>query len=300
MEILLTGGTGYIGGALIGEFVRAGHGVVALVRSPDKAGDLEQAGVRPIEGELNDPDSYRASASSADAIVHAAFDYATGARGDAAALDALLGAAASGRPGSLLYTSGCWVLGDTGDAVAGEDAATDQPAENVTWRVGHERRVLDAASEALATAVIRPGIVYGGSGSLTAPMFETATRNGAAEFIGDGTNHWSLVHLADVARLYRAVLEEQARGVFHAVDGTPLPVGEVAAAASRAAGAGGATRSVPQDQAREQHGPMADAMCLNQRMAATRSEALGWRPSHASFVEAAGVACREWNASRSV
>jgi nucleoside-diphosphate-sugar epimerase len=299
MEIFLTGGTGYIGGALLDEFVRAGHAVVALVRSPDKARDLDAAGVRPIEGELNDPDSYRATASSADAIVHAAFDYATGARGDAVALDALLGAATSGRPRSLLYTSGCWVLGDTGDALAGEDAATDQPAENVTWRAGHERRVLEAASEALATAVIRPGIVYGGSGSLTAPMFETATADGAAEFIGDGTNHWSLVHLTDVARLYRFVLEGRARGVFHVVDGAPLPVGEVAAAASRAAGAGGATRNVPQDQARETHGPMADAMCLNQRMTAPRSEALGWRPRHASFLDAAEMAYREWTASRS-
>jgi nucleoside-diphosphate-sugar epimerase len=257
MEIFLTGGTGYIGGVLLDEFVRAGHAVVALVRSPDKARDLDAAGVRPIEGELNDPDSYRATASSADAIVHAAFDYATGARGDAVALDALLGAATSGRPRSLLYTSGCWVLGDTGDALAG------------------------------------------GSGSLTAPMFETATADGAAEFIGDGTNHWSLVHLTDVARLYRFVLEARARGIFHVVDGAPLPVGEVAAAASRAAGAGGATRNVPQDQARETHGPMADAMCLNQRMTAPRSEALGWRPRHASFLDAAEMACREWTASRS-
>jgi nucleoside-diphosphate-sugar epimerase len=300
MEIFLTGGTGYIGRALLEEFLRAGHEVIALVRAPDRARDLEAAGARTIAGELNDPDSYRASASSADAIVHAAFDYDTGARGDASALDALLGAAASGGPESLLYTSGCWVLGDTGEGIAGEDAATDQPAENVTWRAGHERRVLDAASETLATAVIRPGIVYGGSGSLTAPMFETATSDGAAHFIGDGHNHWSLVHLADVARLFRTVLEEGSRGIFHAVDGIPIPVVEVAAAASRAAGAGGATRSVPLDEAREQYGPMADAMCLNQRMEAPRSKALGWNPHHASFLDAAGVACREWVASRSV
>jgi nucleoside-diphosphate-sugar epimerase len=293
MNILLTGGTGYIGSAVIAELVGAGHRVTALSRSPDKAADLARLGAEPLAGELHDPDSYREAAISADGIVHAAFDYATSVRGDATAVDALL-AAARGRRCVLAYTSGCWVLGDTGEGFADEGAATDRPAELVTWRAGHERRVLEASTDQLSTAVIRPGIVYGGPGGLTAPMFETATNEGAAEVVGDGSNHWSLVHRDDVARLYRAVLEEGASGIFHAVDDAPLTVGEVAAAASRAAGAGGTTRGVPLEQARERFGPMADALCLDQRLAAVRSHELGWQAARSSFVDEATSAHREW------
>lgn len=293
MDIFLTGGTGYIGGAVIAELVAAGHHVVALNRSADKAGDLERLGAQPFAGELHDPDGYREEAASADAIVHAAFDYATSVRGDATALDALL-AAARGHRCSFIYTSGCWVLGDTGELPADERAATDRPAELVTWRVGHERRVVEAATDQVSTAVIRPGIVYGGPGGLTAPMFETATNEGAAEFVGDGSNHWSLGHLEDVARLYRVVLEEGARGIFHAVDDSPVTVGELAAAASRAAGADGKTRSVPLEVARERFGPMADALCMDQRLAAVRSHELGWVAARPSFAETAAEAHQEW------
>lgn len=293
MDIFLTGGTGYIGSAVIAELVGAGHRVVALNRSPEKAADIERLGAEPLAGELHEPGGYLEAASTADGIVHAAFDYATTVRGDATAIDALLGAA-GGRSCALAYTSGCWVLGDTGERPADEGAATDHPAELVTWRVGHERRVLEASTDLLSTAVIRPGIVYGGSGGLTAPMFETAARDGAAEFVGDGSNHWSLAHREDVARLYRLVLERKANGIFHCVDGVPLTVGEVAAAASRAAGAGGATRGMPLEQARERFGPMADALCMNQRLAAVRSRELGWRPARGGFTEAAASAHGEW------
>ncbi len=293
MDIFLTGGTGYIGRAVIAELVGSDHRVVALNRSPDKAAGLERLGAEPLAGDLHDPDSYRGAAASADGIVHAAFDYATTVRGDATALDALLDAA-RGRRCSLAYTSGCWVLGDTGGRSVDEGAATDQPAELVTWRVGHERRVLEASTDQLSTAVIRPGIVYGGGGGLTASMFETATNEGAAEFVGGGSNHWSLVHLEDVARLYRLVLEEGARGIFHAVDDAPLTVGEVAGAASRASGAAGATRSVPLEQARERFGPMADALCMEQKLEAPRARQIGWRAARSSFVEAAASAHEEW------
>jgi nucleoside-diphosphate-sugar epimerase len=293
MHIFLTGGTGYIGGAVVAELVAAGHHVVALNRSADKTGGLERLGAQPFTGDLHDPDDYREEAASADVIVHTAFDYTTTVRGDATALDALLNAA-RGHSCSLVYTSGCWVLGDTGDRPADEGAATDRPAELVTWRAGHERRVVGASTDQLSTAVIRPGIVYGGPGGLTAPMFETATNEGAAEFVGDGSNHWSLVHLEDVARLYRLVLEQGARGIFHAVDDSPVTVREVAAAASRAAGAEGATRGVPLEQARERFGPMADALCMDQRLAAVRSRELGWAATRSSFTETAAAAHREW------
>ncbi len=197
----------------------------------------------------------------------------------------------------LVYTSGCWLLGNTGDEPAAEDAATDPP-ELVAWRVGHEKRVLDAHSSKLTTAVVRPGLVYGGSGSLTAMLFTSAEEQGASAYIGEGRNHWSMVHRRDLARLYRLIVEESASGIFHGVDGHPVRVVDAAAAASEAAGAGGVTRSLALEDAREELGPIADALCMDQKLIGVHSAELGWKPELTSFPDHADEAYRELLSAR--
>jgi len=293
MQIFVTGGTGFIGRAVVGELTTGGHVVHALVRSPDKAPVMAALGALPLAGDLREPDSYEMAARAADAVVHIAYDYATAADLDRMALDTLL-AATEGRDASFLYTSGLWVLGDTGGETVGDDAPTDHPSPLVAWRVPHERRVLASNDEGRTAAVIRIGHVYGGGGGVTARMFQTASRDGAAEYIGDGTNRWSNIYLGDLARLYRLMIEQEASGVYHAVDGVPQTVAAIASAASRAAGAEGATKSVPLEEARERLGEMADAMCLGQLLSAPAARALGWTPEHASFTSAADVAFEEW------
>lgn len=298
MKIFVTGGTGYIGRAVASALAEADHEVVALLRSPEKAETLEALGASPHEGELTEPESYRAAAGGADAIIHMAFDYEAPSDADRVAVEALLAASREGEGRHFLYTSGCWVLGETGREIAGEDASVDAPAGIVAWRVEHEREVLGAAGRDAATTVLRPGMVYGGAGGAFSGLFETAVEKGAAEHVGDGENHWSVVHREDLAELYRRIVETRARGVFHGVDGVPMRVKEVAREASRAAGAGGTTRAVPVEAAREKLGGVADALCMDQRLAAPRSLALGWTPARPSFVEGAPAAFEEWRAAR--
>ncbi len=295
MEIFLTGGTGFIGRALIAELKRAGHGVVALNRSPEKRAQLSALGALPHDGDLLDGSSYLEAASRADAVVHAAFDYRAAVDGDVTALDTLLAATADA--GShLVYTSGCWVVGDTKGEVFDDDAPTDHPASIVAWRVAQESKALAQAGARRTATVLRPGVVYGGAGGLTARMFATAQRDGAAAYVGDGTNHWSMIHVDDLAAIYRIAVEARHHGVVQAVDGRPLAVATVAAAASQAAGGGGATTSISLDAAREKIGPVADAMCLDQHLAATAARWLGWKPVRRSFETAAPAAFAEWQA----
>ena len=296
MQVFVTGGTGYIGKRLIAELVEGGHEVAALNRSSEKAPMLESLGATPLEGNLHQPGAWRDAASVADAAIHVAFDYGAPEQGDRMALDALLEATDEGG-GHLIYTSGCWVVGDTEGEVVGDDAPTDRPAEIVRWRVPHERQVVEASRENRRAAVVRPGIVYGREGGLVARMFETARDTGAAEFVGGGFNHWSLIHVDDLARLYRIVLEEGAYGIIQAVDGEPKQVADVAGTASVAADAGGETRPVPLEEARSRIGAMADALCLDQRLAAPRARELGWEPRRESFTEAVYDAYDEWEAA---
>lgn len=300
MKVFVTGATGYVGSAVVRELADAGHRVTGLVRTPGKTDYLaDELGGRPAYGDIAVPASYRSLAGEYDALVHLAYDRDDPVSADRTAVDALLHAAREGdRPRVLVYTSGSWVLGETGPDPADESAPTDAPADVVRWRPRHEELVLRGDGEELATAVIRPGMVYGGSGGLTARWYESAVRDGAAEYVGDGDQHWSLVYRGDLARLYRTVLEQAAGGVFHGVDGTPLPARGAVRAASEAAGAGGRVTGIPLEEARGKLGSVADALCLDQRLEAVRSRALGWKPRFASYLDGADEAFREWDAAR--
>ncbi len=297
MRVFLTGAPGYIGSAIARELVAVGHDVVALARSPEKAGAVHALGALALVGDATEPVGWLEEAAGCQVLIHCIEPGGPEpARSDMAALEALLAAARrSGEPRRLLYTSGCWSLGATGDVPAGEDAPTDRPAAASAWRVPHERIVLDMAGGWLTTAVIRPGMVWGGRGGLINLFFQSAAERGAAEFIGPGTNRWSCVHRRDVARLYRMIAERGAGGIFHAVDGAAIPVRRLAEAASHASGRGGAVRQIPLEDARATLGvAFADALALDQVMVAPRSVQLGWAPSFEPFPERAAEAFREW------
>jgi len=295
MRVFVTGGTGYIGSAVVSALAAADHDITGLVRSGTSARKLQALGAKALLGDIHDPGSYEHVLSAHDAMIHMAFDYSGDTvQADRATIEEFLQAAAEAdAPRVVVYTSGCWVLGDTGDEPAAEDASLD-PAEIVAWRPEHEELVLSAATDSLSTSVIRPGIVYGGGGGLTAAFFESAVNTGAAEYVGEGDNRWTLVHRDDLAVLYRVAIEKRAGGVLHGVDESPLTVKEIAAAASKAAGADGATRSIPVDEARQEMGGMADALCLDQALSASQSHQLGWRAERPAFPESAGAAFTEW------
>ena len=294
MRIFVTGASGYVGSAVVRALTEGEHRVTGLTRLAENASYLETLGARAVLGDLRDSASFEDEARAADVIIHvAAEDSGMRATVDRLALEALLGFASEGEARQLIYTSGCFVLGETGSEPAHEDASTDDPIPYSAWRVPHERHVLDADTPGLATAVIRPGMVYGGREGAFARFFSTAERCGAAEFIGDGANRWSPVYRGDVGRLYRMVVEATGRGIFHCAE-EAARVGDLAMAASRAAGAGGATTRVRVEQARKDLGGFADALTYDQVMGCGRARELGWEPQHAPFRESAADVYREW------
>jgi nucleoside-diphosphate-sugar epimerase len=296
MRVFITGGTGTIGEAVIKELRRAGHQVTGLSRSEDSDAKLKALGATPLRGALDQPASYQPAAAAHDAILHAAFDYGNAVAADRLAIETLLAAAkGAGAPRVVIYTSGVLVLGNTAKT-ADESASTAGAIPMVAWRPAHERLTLEAASDAVATAVIRPGFVYGGAKSLIAGYAESAGSTGAAVYIGEGANRLPFVHRDDLAVLYRLVIEKRARGLFHGVDGAAPSLAKIARAVSAALGKGGRTTSLPVDQARAKMGPFADALLTDQVVSAPRSAELGWRATHPPLDTDSGVqaAVEEW------
>jgi uncharacterized protein YbjT (DUF2867 family) len=141
VKVFVTGATGYLGSGVVRELTAAGHEVLGLTRMAGKASYLEGLGVRPVVADLRDTASWGGEAREADALVHlAAEDSDARASLDRTAVEALVAAGREGRARVLVYTSGCFVMGETGDEPVGEDGSTEAAPEMVAWRPAHEDR----------------------------------------------------------------------------------------------------------------------------------------------------------------
>ncbi len=292
MRIFLTGGSGYVGSAVLDAFVRAEHQVDALVRNSEKAAVVQARGGHPLLGDLSEPATYADAAAAADGVVHTAFEYsARGAQVDAAALGALL-APSRNRARFAIYTSGVWVLGNC--ATPTDESAALNPIALVAWRPAHEQRVLAAATAGIRPVVIRPGVVYGGSRGMVGDILKDAA-NSLVRVIGPGDNHWPLVYDRDLAELYvRAATNPDASGVFHANDEGDERVNDLVAAIASHAKTSPSIRHVPLAEARQKMGPYADALALDQIVRSPRARAIGWNPSLHSVAGNAARLSEEW------
>jgi nucleoside-diphosphate-sugar epimerase len=179
---------------------------------------------------------------------------------------------------SFVYTSVLWILGNTTGA-AGEDAPV-HPTPHVGWLPDHEKLVLDAGrGRLLRTAIVRPGIVYGGARGIIGDMLKNAA-NGLLRVVGDGRNRWACVYDRDLADLYvRVATLPDACGIYHANDEADERVSDIVEAFTRHAKVQPEVRHVPIDEARAKMGPYADALALNQIVRSPRSKELGWTPA---------------------
>jgi nucleoside-diphosphate-sugar epimerase len=283
MRIFLTGASGYIGSAVAERLRAAGHQITGLARSDASAARLRSAGIEAVRGDFSDPSSVAAGAGSADGVISMATTYDPAI--DGPAIDAILDAlAGSNKP--FIYTSGIWSHGDTAGKVV-DESSPPKPAALVAWRQGVEDRVLAAAKQKIRTVVIRPAIVYGRGAGIPAGFVESARKEGAAQFVGTGENRWPFVHVDDLADLYLLALEKAPPGtLLLGVSGPSYSVRDVAAAASRGAGAEGRIRAWPLQEARKKIGPYADALVLDQQASGKRAEQLlGWRPHRPDVLE---------------
>src|SRR5256885_2048495 len=146
MQVLVTGATGYVGSSVATAFRRAGHHVWGLTRSQAKARRLAQREIEPVVGDLADPKSYADVAAECAVLVHAAFEYSpNGVTKDKTAIETLIEAGRRGaRPKTVIFTSGVWVHGDTGDRMVDETTPLN-PVKLVAWRPAHEQVVLQAS-----------------------------------------------------------------------------------------------------------------------------------------------------------
>jgi nucleoside-diphosphate-sugar epimerase len=222
--------------------------------------------------------------SAADGAIHTASPGdATSADLDSAVVDAAVEAlAGTGKP--YIQISGTWVYGD--NASISERSPFNPPAF-VSWREPIERRLLDARD--MRGVVILSGVAYGGGGGGIPGLLLGSPRDDAGNLImvGTGRQHWSTVHVADLADFFRRALEaESARGYYVIGDGLNSTVAELTEAAAVAVGAPGAVPG-SDDEARGRLGEyFAEVLLLDQAADAAKARTeLGWSPSRPGLAD---------------
>jgi nucleoside-diphosphate-sugar epimerase len=261
-----------------------GHEVTALVRDNDQAEGIAARGATPIVVDLYERPAVVGLLRQADGAIHTASPGdQTSADLESAVADAAIEAfAGTGKP--YIPIGGLWIYGN--NPSISETSPVDAPPL-VAWKEPIERRVLDA--EGMRGVVIVSGTAYGdGGGGLPGLLLGSPRdEDGNLIMLGTGEQHWSTVHVADLAAFFRRVLEDDsARGRYVLADGLNPTVAELTGAAAAAAGAPGAV-SGSEDEARSRLGDyFAEVLLLDQSTSAAKARAeLGWHPTHRGLVE---------------
>ena len=280
MKFLVTGASGFLGGAVCAELRARDHEVAALVRRPGS----EPAGTDPVAGDLGDAAALNAAvaATEPDCVVHLAAEIATQrdeARIDEANVEGtrrLLDAcAAAGRP-RFVFTSTV-VTGDAQGALL--DESSELPVETAYGRSKQEGERLVRES-GLDNVIIRPSHVYGPGGWFAEEILGRVRGPGRFAVIGSGENWWDVVRVEDVAAACADAAERAPAGsLYHVVDDEPILYYDFVALTAEAAGVG-APRRIPAWVARLAAGadPIRAVVRSAKSSNALIKSDLGWRP----------------------
>jgi nucleoside-diphosphate-sugar epimerase len=284
MNVALTGATGFIGSHVLTELLEHGHEVTALVRDDAQAEVVAARGATPAVVDLYDTPAVVRVLSNADGAIHTASPGdATSADFDAAVVDAVVEAfSGTGKP--YLHVSGVWIYGANTSIT--EESPFDAPAL-VAWKEPVERRILEA--DGVRGVVVVSSVAYGDGGGAIPGLLLGSPKDDTGNLImlGTGRQHWSTVHVADLADFFRRALEDdQVRGYYLLGDGVNPTVAELTQAAAVAAGAPGAVPGSDAEARARLGDYFAEVLLIDQGTAAAKARKnLGWNPSHPALVD---------------
>lgn len=160
-----------MGGALARKLVELGHDVVALVRTPEKASSLRDAGAKPVEGDITLKESMRVPMSGVDGVFHVAGWYKVGVRdkspGEKVNVDGTRNVLELMKELGIrkgVYTSTLGVFSDSRGEMRDESYRHEGPHlseyERTKW-AAHFQVAEPMMEEGLPLVIVLPGAIYG-------------------------------------------------------------------------------------------------------------------------------------------
>jgi len=226
MNILVTGGSGFLGRRLVARLLAGGHTVSVLGRTP--AQDLAAQGVRFIRASLDDAAAVSTACTGIETVFHTAAKVGVWGRYDdffrtnVLGTRALLKGCLTHGVQRLIYTSTPSVVYN-GEALANANESlpltTHCPSPYPLTKAIAEREVLDANSATLRTIALRPHLIWGVGDPHLVPRVLARARAGRLRIIGEGLNRVDLVHVENAVDAH--LLAESALRQCHVIGDNP-------------------------------------------------------------------------------
>lgn len=247
VRVLVTGGTGFIGGAVVRELIARRHAVRVLARASGDAGPARAAGAEIVQGEVLDGPSVRAALVGCEAVVHCVGRVSLQPGMDAElrvanvdAVEVVLSEALASGVQRAVFTSATGALGGSrSPAVLDERSPGNAESLGIpyfTSKLDGERRALALAARGLQLVVLRPAYVLGPGdvhGS-SAAMVVALARRRVPGYVEGGA---SFCDVRDVARAHADALERGRPGEIYTLGGHNLTTTEVIGRVCSLAGA---------------------------------------------------------------
>ncbi|KAJ0107758.1 hypothetical protein J7T55_000020 [Diaporthe amygdali] len=228
-KIFMTGVTGYVGGTVFNTLVTAhpDYNITVLLREPKASFYEKYPSVKVIQGNFEDFQVLKDTASKADMVHHGDSDHETAVK---ALLAGVTERAAASLPAFYIHLSGTGIivewdnLGELHPKVWSDiddiDAIWSFPSEKLHRNT--ESLIQEAWTshgDRLRTAIVCPPIIHGrgtGTGRIDGGfytwLYDESVKKGATFYLGSGSNIYSRVHVADVAQVFLKLIESAARG----------------------------------------------------------------------------------------
>ncbi len=258
MRALVTGGGGFLGGAIVERLLARGVRVRSLARG--RHPQLEDLGVEAQRGDVADAEAVDRAVAGCDVVFHVAArvggwgPHEAYWRTNVVGTDRVIEACRRHRVGKLVYTSTPSVVHGGGDIAGGDESlpyAERFEAAYPETKAEAERRVLAANGAELATVALRPHLVWGPGDNHLIPRLLERARTGRMRLVGREDKLVDATYIANAADAHVLAAERLGPGAacagraYFIAQGEPQPAGELVNAILAAAGLPPVTRRVP-------------------------------------------------------
>jgi nucleoside-diphosphate-sugar epimerase len=242
MKAVVTGGSGFVGGAVCRRLQSLGHDVTAVGRRPNPV--LEAAGIRAVVQDLVATDAaarLAAAFAGADCVFHTAAHVKMWGpreafvRGNVGATEGVIAACRLAGVGRLVFTSSPSVVAADHD-LRGIDESQPYPGTHRALypetKAAAERAVLAAHGPGLKTLALRPHLIFGPGDTNLVPTILKRARAGRLVEVGGGSNLVDLTFIDDCVSAHvlaaTALDERPSSGgrAYFISQGTPVPLWE--------------------------------------------------------------------------
>lgn len=227
MTVALTGGSGFLGAAILRVARARGAHVRALFRQATAAAKQRAAGVEPHVGDLLDAGSLAGFVQPGDVVVHAAArvdlttrweDYV---RGTIDTTRTLLDAALPARPAKFVYVSSAAVYGRGGREPLRADRSRAAPPGDMFYaraKLAAERLVAQrCAAAGVPWAAVRLSFLYGPGNAELRRSLTRMQDHKRLFIVGPGANRIATLHIDDAAEaVWAAAHAPESHGVYDA------------------------------------------------------------------------------------